>query len=470
MYPDWVLKHKLKGTNISCISGRYYLYNVSSVWNKEKGRAQKITKKYLGRITQEGLLAPKARKEMIINSVSVKEYGASSVISNLGSDILMKLLETFPYHAEMLFTLAIMRVVSPHPFKRAEQIYKHSYLSEIYNQLKMSGKNISAFLSGFGEKRAEMVEFMRAFIGGDEHVLFDGTSLISNSEKMSINKLGYNAHREYEPQINLLYAFSCHSKTPVYYRIIPGNIRDVSALKLSVMETRLQNIIVVADKGFGSMANFNLLDESGLKYIVPLRRSSSMFDYSKLETGNKSEFEGYFLFNKRPIWFYRTTEAIVYVDNDLKNEEEKDYIARIESGLEGYAKENFIQRQYKFGTIVLKTNLQKSPQEVYSLYKERCEIEQSFDFLKNQLEQDKSYMQNEKSLEAWAFINHLALMLNYKVYNLLRSNNLLSQYSVSDLISHLKYIFKVKVDSEWLTSEISAKTTKLLLTLNLHIT
>ena len=28
MYPEWVMKHKKKGTNISCINGRYYLYEV----------------------------------------------------------------------------------------------------------------------------------------------------------------------------------------------------------------------------------------------------------------------------------------------------------------------------------------------------------------------------------------------------------------------------------------------------------
>ena len=76
MYPDWVLKHKTKGTNISCIGGRYYLYEVSSVWNKEKKRAQKITKKYLGRITPEGLIPPKEKQTAEISSaVSVKEFG-----------------------------------------------------------------------------------------------------------------------------------------------------------------------------------------------------------------------------------------------------------------------------------------------------------------------------------------------------------------------------------------------------------
>ena len=470
MYPEWVLKHKIKGTNISCINGRYYLYEVGSVWNKEKGRAQKITKKYLGRITQEGLVAPKDKKEKMISSVSVKEYGASSVILELGADIQFELKKVFPNQAETLFALAALRVIESNPFKRMERAYKHSYLSEILKDLKLSGKDISVFLKEFGDNRDKMVEFMRGFIGDNEHILFDGTSIISKSEKMDINRLGYNAHRKYEPQINLLYAFAYDSRTPVYYRIVPGNVRDVSAFKLSIAETKINNLVVVADKGFGSKANFELLEKSKIKYIVPLRRNNGMFDMSKLEAGNKSVFDGYFLFNERPIWYYKTEGAIIYIDNDLKNEEEKDYILRIEKCLEGYTKEGFINRQYKFGVIVLKTNLDKSPQEIYCLYKERREIEQSFDFLKNLLEQDKSYMQNEKSLESWAFINHLALMLNYKIYNLLRINKLLSKYSVSDFISHLKYIFKVKADSQWFTTEISAKTSKLLSDLNLHIT
>jgi len=470
MYPDWVLKHKAKGTNISCIDGRYYLYEVSSVWNKEKKRAQKITKRYLGRITEDGLIAPKTRTEKITPPVSVKEHGASSVITELGNDIFVKLKEKFPNEAETLFTLAVLRTIEPNPFKRAQEAYRHSYLSETFKGLRLSGKDISVFLKGFGDNREKMVEFMRGFIGENEHILFDGTSVISKSEKMDINRLGYNAHREYEPQINLLYAFSCGLRSPAYYRIIPGNVKDVSAFKLSITETKLKNIIIVADKGFGSKANFDLLEENDIQYIVPLRRNSSLFDTSKLEVGNKSAFDGYFLFNERPVWFYKTSDTVVYIDNDLKNEEEKDYIMRIEKNLEGYTKDGFIEHQYKFGTIAVKTNLDKTPKEIYSLYKERGEIEQSFDFLKNLLEQDRSYMQNEKSLETWAFINHLALMLNYRVYNLLRVHDLLSKFSVTDFITHLKYIFKVKADSQWLTTEISAKTSKLLTGVGAHIT
>jgi transposase len=470
MYPEWVNRHKQKGTNISCIGGRYYLYAVSSIWNKEKGRAQKITNKYLGRITEEGLISPKEKSPKIEVPITAKTYGAPRVLSDLGADILDELRKTFGEQGSLIFTIASLRVIEHCPFKRVEHLYINSFFSEMFKDLKLSGKNLSEFLRNFGGNRGKMVSFMKHFISGNQHILFDGTGIISKSGKMNINRRGYNAHGDYNPQINLLYAFGCEKKMPGYYRIIPGNIRDISAFKLSIVESGLQDATVVADKGFGSEANFNMLNDSGIKYIVPLKRNSSLFNSDKLKIGNKADFDGYFMFNERPIWHYRVHETVVFLDSDLKNNEEKQYLKNIENNIDGYSMDGFIENQYKFGSIAIKTNVSKSPKEIYFLYKERGEIEQSFDFLKNLLEQDKSYMQNEKSLETWAFINHISLMLNYKIYNLLRKKGLLSKFSVADFLSHLKYIFKVKINETWHLTEFTKKTKKLLDNLNLHIT
>ena len=73
-YPEWVEKHRRKGTNISCIRGKYYLYACTSKYDPVKKRARKITGEYLGRITEDGLIPPKKKKT--IDSVTVKEFGA----------------------------------------------------------------------------------------------------------------------------------------------------------------------------------------------------------------------------------------------------------------------------------------------------------------------------------------------------------------------------------------------------------
>jgi len=110
-YPDWVLQHKTKGTNISCIKGKYYLYSVTSKWDKEKGRSQKITTGYLGRITKDGFIPSKGRNVAEKAEITVKEYGATQFMLDVGSDILEKLYSVFQEYAEMLFSLAAIRVM-----------------------------------------------------------------------------------------------------------------------------------------------------------------------------------------------------------------------------------------------------------------------------------------------------------------------------------------------------------------------
>lgn len=57
-HPDWVLKHKIPGSEIRCVRGKYYLYGYTTVWSKEKKRAQKKTTKQIGVITEEFGLIP----------------------------------------------------------------------------------------------------------------------------------------------------------------------------------------------------------------------------------------------------------------------------------------------------------------------------------------------------------------------------------------------------------------------------
>ena len=87
-YPNWVLKHKRKGTEIRKIGNNFYLYKVTSVWDKERKRARKITEKFLGTITQDGLIKPREERLIeSIGSVSVKEFEATNFVLGMNEDI-----------------------------------------------------------------------------------------------------------------------------------------------------------------------------------------------------------------------------------------------------------------------------------------------------------------------------------------------------------------------------------------------
>jgi len=78
-FPEWVLKHKKKGIELREIRGRYYVYEVSSKWNKNLKRSQKITGNYLGTITEANGFVPKRTKQVKISKTNKKAKPTLSV-------------------------------------------------------------------------------------------------------------------------------------------------------------------------------------------------------------------------------------------------------------------------------------------------------------------------------------------------------------------------------------------------------
>jgi len=83
--PSWILKYKQKGTAIHKIGNNFYLYEITSQWNKELKRAKKITKGYLGRITQDGLKEPRYK---VNRPTTCKEYGTSLFLMKENKEII----------------------------------------------------------------------------------------------------------------------------------------------------------------------------------------------------------------------------------------------------------------------------------------------------------------------------------------------------------------------------------------------
>ena len=80
---------------------------------------------------------------------------------------------------------------------------------------------------------------MKAFIKRDEYLLMDSTHVFSNSSLITLARKGYNSQMDFDPQFNLFYIYSAKTQMPVYYRILPGNIREVKAFKNCLLEARM---------------------------------------------------------------------------------------------------------------------------------------------------------------------------------------------------------------------------------------
>ena len=157
----------------------------------------------------------------------------------------------------------------------------------------------------------------------------------------------------------------------------------------------------------------------------------------------------------------------MFLDEELRSREQKDYLDRIDSKVSDYSLQTFHDKQYRLGTIAIIENTGKKPYEVFATYKIRGDVEVMIDALKNIVDADRTYMQNEQALEGWMFINLLALKWYYTILNLLKKHGLNKKYSPSDFLLFLSEVKKVKINNQWYDAELIKNTRELLQSLNI---
>ena len=120
-------------------------------------------------------------------------------------------------------------------------------------------------------------------------------------------------------------------------------------------------------------------------------------------------------------------------------------------------------------TISVITNLKVSGEIVYDMLKSRADKEQSYDKFKNTIHADRTYMRDDYQLQGWMFVNFIALVLHYRIYNMLKRHDLLKRYSPEDVIGHLERVSMLKIGDEWKISEIPKKSVDIIDALEIPI-
>jgi transposase len=470
-YPKWVDKHRKPGTEIRKFGTKFYIYEVSSYYDKVKKKGRKKTGIFLGAITEtEGFLEAKKIKVSrtyggtLIKNITTKEYGLSAFVQSYCKDIIAPLKQYFPEQWEWMLVALYCRLLHTSPLKNMDYYYKKSYLSEQLN-VTVSAKAISQLIKDLGSDRKPLTDYMKHVAGSENYILIDATSIVSYSNNLTRVFTGLSKNKSYEPIFNLLYFYSPNNYLPAYYRLFNGNIKDVKMLTVTIKESGFKDMVIIADKGFFSEENLLFLEKENLNYIVPLRRNSLLIDYNKYENLTKSK--NHFLFEKRVIYYdsYKLANGrfiYLFVDEQMMIKEKRDFIVRVQKEIESYNQDEFTNQLAQFGSFSIIANNETKPETLFLNYKSRMGIEILFDGIKNILGNDYTYMQNDEALEGWMFINHLALLVHHKIYSLLKEKKLISKYSIRDFIEYLADVKKVKINNEWHIEPIIAEQKKLL--------
>jgi len=481
-HPEWAVKHRKEGTELRLIKGKYYLYSYKTVYDKNKKRPKKISGPIIGTVTEKEGLIPSGKRALenlaacrkSTPVIRCKEYGVASLITSALSEYGKSLQKVFGDDWKWITAIAYSRFIYRCPLKSIPFRLQSSYLPELLALGHFNEKTASGTLNRIGGQPDKMSQYMKSFIGAGDHILMDATNVLSQSRHIPLAKKGYSNPLTFDTQFNLMYIYSAKSRMPVYYKLLPGNIREVKAFKNCLLEAGLEKAIVIADKGFYSEANVALLTEGLLEFILPLRRDNALIDYAPIKANTFKKGNNYFLHEKRAVWYHKKElgnglALHLFLDEPLRVKEENDYLVRINTHPESHSVEKYLEKKDHFGTIALLTNLKSTEQDAYQTYKSRMAIEIMFDGMKNILDADHTYMQDEQTLKGWMFVNHITLQWYQHLYMELKTKNLLKQISVNDYIQLLTDVKKVWIDGTWYLNEFTNNTKKLIEKLKINI-
>ena len=456
----------------------YYVYQTYSVYDSIRKCARKKTGKVIGRITLRNGFIPNRYGEKLAapsKVIRLTEYGIYELFAQLAGDsIIAPLKRHFPKEYQRIYTLAMLRLSHHCNSANAKTLFDRSIFKVVYPALTLGERSYGTFMKQLGRQQERMISFMKEFVPQDPTILFDGTNIFTASADSYARK-GYNHGKKRTTQVNLLYLFTKETRTPCYYRLLPGNITDKSSFEQAVRESGVQHVTVIGDKGFYSKKNSSYLDSVGLKYILPLQSNTRMIDEAFAAQSGTEKFDGFFIYHDRPIWYtcnpVGTNGHYLYIfqDNHKKLLQEQQYLKKLAADYGEYSREAF-EKKTRTGMFAFYCNFKTDAESVYTAYKGRWEIETCFQYLKNTVRLGVCYQRTKEGMAAWAFLNHISLMLFYKLIQALAAHRMSSDYTPEDIIDIAKNVYLVKCgDQQPSVSEMTQKEQEILNRLGVHL-
>jgi len=452
---DWLEEQRRKGTKcleIKVSNGNHYVYRSTSRYDSETKRAKKVSE-YLGSLDKEQGLIPKekdARKRP--KTVSIKETGTVRILDKCGGDLFDILKANFPHNYDQLYALALMRCMRETPMKRAS-----SYWERFENirglRPAMSPRSLSQMLEDVGENRnAQNRAFSKIDMECSE-LAFDLSEFFSASENMSFAEDGYNADHDDSPQINIAMVVSQRSGVPVMMRPLPGSVRDVRTVCSTVREMGREDITLIMDRGFHSDENMTVLGDSGLKFLMPVKRNSLLYDH--VYYGEYDVFE----YHERLIRFGKAEHdshwLYLFRDESMAAREERTVFVRYKEGK--LTMEEVEKRKRTMGQMIIISNADEDPEEIYLMYKRRDSVEKRFHTFKGTLDADSTYLRDNVSAYGHIFVSFLSMYILARLEDHIRGTGLLNKYSVEDVLTEYSKAFAVRTDDGMIDYEVPKK-------------
>ena len=400
-----------------------YAYEVTEFWDKKIRRSRQKSR-YLGMAVDKKNKIFEKKKISILREKLILDFGDSYVLSKFYENLeLTKIIkENFKEYWQNILALVTYRLCYPSAMMYAQEWISRNFAKLAYPEANLSSQRISDFLKLLGDENLERKffrEYLSTFSHSKKGIIIDGTSL-PNQIHMPMTAWGLSGE-EIDKQIRFLLVVDKESTDPLYFRALPGNIVDVSALKNTIMELRkydVKNSFVYMDAGFFSENNIKEMYESEINFLTRLPAERIIYkqlireEAKNLETGiNLTRYGKRVLFVKqREIeLFGRKIFAHIVLDPQRKGRE----INRIGLNLidEKDCNDDFEYNLMNRGIMILISSFDILKDDVVPAYYVRQTAETMFGFSKDDIDLLPLRVHTEEGMKGFLFLQFLSLIM-----------------------------------------------------------
>ena len=485
-------------------NGTTYVYKNTSYWDKET-KKPKSKRRCIGHLNPEtGNIEPNTgrggnKKTTVSTEVNESpkcftySCGVSTLLDKICKDTgLAHILEkVFANDWKAILTCAYYLVSEGQALSRAEKWSAQALTP--YGTI-LADQRISELFTRITPTLAQ--DFFSAWIEhnrGDKYYCMDITSVSSYSELNEFVSYGYNRDKEKLPQINLLMVSGHTSHLPLFYRTIPGSIRDVNTMDESLGRLELvdaRRLHMVMDKGFYSENNIDAMYQRHMRFLIGIPFTTSL-SLDAVERHRNDEMVSYQHYcNVLGDELYADTELIkwkghrmylhTYFDNVKAALDEKKFGHRILMEYEELVSGKNIKEHQKdyerffivketpkrgrkveynqaaineyrkntVGWFVLATNDIKDAVKALEIYRQKDSVEKHFDDLKNDLDMKRLRIHSSAAMEGRLFIQYIALILSAQIKNVMNLNGWFKSHNMQDVIDEMKSLRIVSIEGK----------------------
>ncbi len=330
-----------------------------------------------------------------------------------------------------------------------------------YADLGLTSQRISELLASISDDRQNA--FFKSWMarqGKGDSMLFDITSVSTYGKGNPYAERGYNRDRESLEQVNLGLLTSVASGLPMWFAMTPGSMSDKAVLEYVLkMLSKLgaKKFTFFGDRGFYSDYNLRLITKKGHRFTIPVpstvgwqKKMIAEHKQSLLSPRNAIELEdGQLVYGKTVFRMteYGRTWYHIFFDAARKSKVIDDFMRRlrrckdelvdgrmVEKNKSMYETYFHVTETPKRGRIVeyndqaindfiendscywvLMSTSEKDTRKALLAYRDRNDVEVSFDDVKNAEDMRRMRNHNEKTIKGKMFVVFIALILLTKL-------------------------------------------------------